>query len=365
MVALAASMRRRSSAASWSTTTAAPLTDAGLASIRRAAREDRPATWRRTASPPAARSRAGCFIADGTASRACSCTPRAPQTLRREIERHNRLYYVRGRARDSGRRVRRALPRAAGARGEHPELRTPDSPTQRVGARAAPRASPRSRTACRCCRSTNASTTEDVERVRPRACAKALGADADGRVRVRAQVRRPRGELRYEDGVFVRGATRGDGAVGEDVTPTCARSARSRCACAARSRRKLLEVRGEVLMFAARLRGAERARARRGREDVREPAQRRRRAGCASSTRASPRSGRSRSSPTASARRDGFDGAADARGAARRAATLGFPVATDAQRSCRASRACSTFYAARRAKRARRLPTTSTAWSTR
>ena len=34
--------------------------------------------------------------------------------------------------------------------------------------------------------------------------------------------------LTYVDGVFVRGATRGDGSKGEDVTPTCERSASCR-----------------------------------------------------------------------------------------------------------------------------------------
>ena len=44
-----------------------------------------------------------------------------------------------------------------------PELITPDSPTQRVGGRARPTCSPRSRTGRRCCRSTTRSPFEELD----------------------------------------------------------------------------------------------------------------------------------------------------------------------------------------------------------
>ena len=92
------------------------------------------------------------------------------------------------------RRVRPAVPRAAGARGAHPELRTPDSPTQRVGGDGARRASRRSRTRCRCSRSAPRPTRRKPARAlrRARAARAAAGRRcAAGRVRGRAQVRRP------------------------------------------------------------------------------------------------------------------------------------------------------------------------------
>ena len=99
-----------------------------------------------------------------------------------------------------------------------PELIRADSPSRRVGA-APPPASPRCATACPCCRSTTPSTPEDVDgffaRIR-----RFLGLKDDDRVDVVAE---PKIDglsisLRYEDGKFVQGATRGDGREGEDVT---------------------------------------------------------------------------------------------------------------------------------------------------
>ena len=89
--------------------------------------------------------------------------------------------------------------------------------------------------------------------------------------------------LVYEDGALVRGATRGDGEMGEDVT----QNLRTIGAIPLRieDAPPLLEVRGEVYLPLAAFARAQRA-ARRGRRaDLREPAQHRRRARSASSTR--------------------------------------------------------------------------------
>ncbi len=54
--------------------------------------------------------------------------------------------------------------------------------------------------------------------------------------------------LRYEDGVLVQAATRGDGETGEDVTQNMRTIAADPAATARRARPPVLEVRGEVFM---------------------------------------------------------------------------------------------------------------------
>ena len=66
-----------------------------------------------------------------------------PHGSAQQIDRANHAYYVARRARDLRRRVRHAVPRAAGARGRAPRAAdSPDSPTQRVGAAPASTRSP-------------------------------------------------------------------------------------------------------------------------------------------------------------------------------------------------------------------------------
>src|SRR6478735_8047168 len=56
-------------------------------------------------------------------------------TLRAELDRHNRLYYVDAAPEISDRDYDRLMERLEALEAEHPGLVTPDSPTQRVGGR--------------------------------------------------------------------------------------------------------------------------------------------------------------------------------------------------------------------------------------
>ena len=59
------------------------------------------------------------------------------ETLRREIERHDRLYHVLDSPEISDTGYDRLIRELRQIEGEHPELVTPESPTQRVGAQPA------------------------------------------------------------------------------------------------------------------------------------------------------------------------------------------------------------------------------------
>ena len=98
--------------------------------------------------------------------------------------------------------------------------------------------------------------------------------------------------LRYEHGVLVQAATRGDGETGEDVTQNIRTIGADPAAAASAAAPPVLEVRGEVYMrrddFERAQRAPARARARRPSSTRATPPPAR----CASSTRRSPRSGR-------------------------------------------------------------------------
>lgn len=137
------------------------------------------------------------------------------EELRREIARHAYLYYVldspeiSDAAYDSLVRELEAIERA------FPELVTPDSPTQRVGAPPSDAFAP-VRHASRMYSLDNAMDLDELDawlgRVRSalgdRACRFVCELKIDGSSIA----------LTYRDGVLVRAATRGDGEVGEDVT---------------------------------------------------------------------------------------------------------------------------------------------------
>src|SRR5581483_11342395 len=138
---------------------------------------------------------------------------------------------------------------------EHPELATPDSPTRRVGARAVGGFA-EVRHALPMLSLSNAFEQEgedDRERYREVAEFERRIEQTLGRSKpvfsVEPKLDGLAISLRYEDGAFVQGATRGDGATGEDVTANL----RTVRAIPLRLRGddwpSVLEVRGEVIML--------------------------------------------------------------------------------------------------------------------
>src|SRR3954452_20150115 len=152
-------------------------------------------------SPPRAR------LTDAAAQRAVE--------LRRQLEYHGHRYYVLDDPEISDADYDALLNELRDIEAAHPELLTPDSPTQRVGGRPLDKFEP-------------------VKHLQPM-LSLANARNADELRAWEARVRRLSGReeiedvtepkidglaisLVYENGAFVRGATRGDGEIGEDVT---------------------------------------------------------------------------------------------------------------------------------------------------
>jgi DNA ligase (NAD+) len=172
------------------------------------------------------------------------------EKLREELRHHDYLYHVKDAPEISDAEYDQLMNRLKELEAQFPELKTPDSPTVRVGG--APREG-----------------FATVRHARPMiSLDNAFSFDAlrDWDRRVREGTGRPVNEyiaehkfdglsisLQYEDGLLVRGVTRGDGTTGEDVTPNVKtiRSIPLRVDAAALKRLKLassFEVRGEIVM---------------------------------------------------------------------------------------------------------------------
>jgi DNA ligase (NAD+) len=136
--------------------------------------------------------------------------------LREEIRGHDHRYYVENKpaisdaAYDALRRELESLET------RFPDLVTPDSPTQRVGAE--PRSALRTVTHLRAMLSLESATSVDDAREFDRRVKRELERD-DVEYTVEPKFDGLSVELIYESGVLVRGSTRGDGTRGEDVTP--------------------------------------------------------------------------------------------------------------------------------------------------
>ena len=166
--------------------------------------------------------------------------------LRAEIEKHNRSYYVHDEPEISDDEYDELLNELRDIERDHPDLLTPDSPTQRVGAPPLEK-------------------FEQVEHIEPMlSLANARNEDEmrawenrvsnllrrlDIKASAVSYVTEPKIDglaisLVYENGVFVRGATRGDGRIGENVTPNL-RTVKS-VPLRIDDAPELVEVRGEI-----------------------------------------------------------------------------------------------------------------------
>lgn len=169
--------------------------------------------------------------------------------LRAEIERHNHAYYVLDAPSIPDAEFDHLFRELQTLENTFPELLTADSPTQRVGA-APLKAFPPHVHGVPMLSLNNAFEPAEVEAFDQRV--------RDGLETIVAvdYAVEPKFDglaisLTYENGVFVRGATRGDGATGEEVTPNLRTLRCLPLRLQGEGWPALIEVRGEVLMFKA------------------------------------------------------------------------------------------------------------------
>jgi DNA ligase (NAD+) len=172
------------------------------------------------------------------------------EELREKIRYHEYRYYVLDDPEISDAAFDRLVERLKAIEAEHPELRTPDSPTVRVGG--APREGFQTVRHDRPMLSLDNAFSYDALRDFDRRVREGSGR---GRIEYVAEHKFDglSISLQYENGMLVRGVTRGDGTTGEDVTPNVKtiRSVPLRVDNDVLKKSKLkgdFEVRGEIMM---------------------------------------------------------------------------------------------------------------------
>jgi DNA ligase (NAD+) len=140
---------------------------------------------------------------------------RRAEKLRREIRRHEELYYRENRPEITDREFDALLTELAALESAHPEIVTPDSPTRRVGGEPLEGFTPvRHEPPMQ-----SLDNTYSVEELREwEARMRRLEPDAEIAYVAELKIDGVSVSLLYEEGVLVRGATRGNGTIGDDVT---------------------------------------------------------------------------------------------------------------------------------------------------
>lgn len=166
--------------------------------------------------------------------------------LRTELDRANHQYYVLDQPELPDAEYDRMFLELQRIENEHPDLITPDSPTQRVGGQAASGFAPVIHAVPML--SLNNGFADDDVRAFDRRNAETLGR-SDVEYACELKFDGLAIALRYEDGRLVRAATRGDGATGEDVTQNVRTIRSIPLKLKGAHLPRVVEVRGEVLMF--------------------------------------------------------------------------------------------------------------------
>jgi len=168
------------------------------------------------------------------------------RALRAEIEHHNYRYFVLDDPEIPDAEFDRLVSELRRLEEAHPELVTPDSPTQRVGSKALDEfGEVRHRVPMLSLE--NAFEPREIEafdaRIRER-----LGVDGPIAYACEPKLDGLAVSLLYEDGVLIRGSTRGDGTTGEDVTHNVRTVKSVPLRLQGKGWPRMLEARGEVFM---------------------------------------------------------------------------------------------------------------------
>ena len=169
------------------------------------------------------------------------------KTLRDEIRRHDELYYLQENPEISDREYDALLEKLRELESKHPELISADSPTQRVGGKPA-ESFPEFMHRVPMLSLDNSYSIDELRTFDER-CRKLAGGTSPEYV-AELKIDGLSLSVHYEDGLFVRGVTRGDGLRGEEVSSNVRtiRSVPLRLNTKARAIASEIEVRGEAYL---------------------------------------------------------------------------------------------------------------------
>ncbi|WP_334190669.1 NAD-dependent DNA ligase LigA, partial [Noviherbaspirillum sp.] len=167
--------------------------------------------------------------------------------LKSELNRHSHAYYVLDNPTIPDAEYDKLFRELVELEVEHPDLLTSDSPTQRVGGKPLPQFD-QVRHALPMLSLNNAFDEDDIAAF-DRRVQEGLQTDATVEYSTELKFDGLAISLRYEDGLLVQAATRGDGATGENVTANVRTVKAIPLRLHTGTPPKVLEVRGEILMY--------------------------------------------------------------------------------------------------------------------